>query len=91
MVELAIRDGTIQWLSGAMAPLPPTPTFGKKILICILTKRILILVLKFIYLAPPSQKIYKMTQEIQQINNKKNLLKKKNAHIQIIRKSLAKS
>ena len=61
------RDGTTQGLRGAM---PPPPTFEKKKLVCILTKRILIL--------PPFQKkIYKLTQEIQQIDNKKNLLKKK--------------
>ena len=32
----------------------------------------------------PSQKIYKLIQEVQQIANKKNLLK--NVHIRIIRK-----
>ena len=57
-------------VEGSHAAPPPPPTFEKKKLVCILTKRILIL--------PPFQKkIYKLTQEIQQIDNKKNLLKKK--------------
>ena len=48
--------------------------------------------LKFIYLSPtpPPQKIYKLAQEIQKLDNKKNLLKK-NAHIWIIKKNLDKS
>ena len=54
--------------------MPPSNLWKKiYILVCILTKRILILALKFIYLAPSPQKIYKLTQEIQQIDNKKNL------------------
>ena len=54
-----------------------TKPLKKKILVCILAKRVLILALKFIYLAPLPKKIYKLTQEIQQIDNKKNLYKKK--------------
>ena len=53
-----------------------TKPLKKKILVCILAKRVLILALKFIYLAPLPKKIYKLTQEIQQIDNKKNLYKK---------------
>ena len=50
------------------------PTFEKKnLLVFILVKRILILALKFIHLATLPQKIYKLTQEIQQISNEKNL------------------
>ena len=58
-------------VEGGHAPFPPLKKIY--ILVCILTKRILILALKFIYLAPSPQKIYKLTQEIQQIDNKKNL------------------
>ena len=34
-----------------------------------------------LYIWPSLQKIYKLTQEIQQIDNKKNLKKKKKNHI----------
>ena len=37
-------------------------------------------------LGPPLPKFYKLTQEIQQIDNKKKIYNKKNAHIWIIRK-----
>ena len=42
----------------------------KKISVCILTKRILIQAHN-LYTCPPPQKIYQLTQEIQQIDNKK--------------------
>ena len=51
----------------------PQPLKKKYLLVCILVKRILILALKFIHLATLPQKIYKLTQKIQQIDNKKNL------------------
>ena len=72
------RDGTTQGQRGAMHP-HTTPkkkkkTFEiKKNTSLYINKENLVMALKFIYLTSLPQKIYKLTQEIQQIDNKKNL------------------
>ena len=76
------RDGTTQGQRGAMHP-PTTPKKNKnkknlwkkkkKNTSLYINKENLVVALKFIYLSSLPQKIYKLTQEIQQIDNKKNL------------------
>ena len=75
------RDGTTQGQRGAMHP-PTTPKKKKKKknlwkknknTSLYINKENLVMALKFIYLSSLPQKIYKLTQEIQQIDNKKNL------------------
>ena len=74
------RDGTTQGQRGAMHP-PTTPKKKKKKIplkkkkntSLYINKENLVMALKFIYLSSLPQKIYKLTQEIQQIDNKKNL------------------